>query len=58
VRAGLTSVLRSAREEQIADAYRNAYASGDEDESVGEASLRAGAAILAEQERATVDDAR
>jgi Arc/MetJ-type ribon-helix-helix transcriptional regulator len=58
VRAGLAAVLRNAREEQIADAYRKAYASDEEEERIGEAGLSVGAAILAGQERAGVEDAQ
>jgi Arc/MetJ-type ribon-helix-helix transcriptional regulator len=58
VRAGLVAVLRNAREEQIAEAYRKAYASGGEEERIGQAGLSVGAAILADQERAGVEDAR
>lgn len=51
VRAGLVRLLGDEREAQIAEAYRRAYASDPQDESIGEAGLQLGAAMLAEDER-------
>lgn len=57
MRAGLDRLLREEREAQIAEAYRRGYATddngadGDED-TVGEAGLRLGAALLAGEQPA------
>lgn len=51
MRAGLVRLLREERETQIAEAYRRAYATDSQEESVGEAGLRLGAAFLEDQER-------
>jgi Arc/MetJ-type ribon-helix-helix transcriptional regulator len=57
VRAGLVAVLRNEREEQIAEAYRKAYASSEEEALIGEAGLTAGAAILRDETPAAVEAA-
>lgn len=51
VRAGLVGLLREEREAQIAEAYRRAEATDPQEAWVGEAGLRLGAALLADQER-------
>lgn len=57
VRAGLASLLREEREAQIDASYRRAYCTGspEEEDRVGEAGLRLGAALLAGQELADAE---
>lgn len=55
VRAGVVQLLREEREVQIAEAYRRAYAAGPEEGSVGEAGLRLGAVLLADDEPSGVE---
>jgi Arc/MetJ-type ribon-helix-helix transcriptional regulator len=52
VRAGLGAVLREEREARIGDAYRRAYASQADDDSVGKAGQQLGAARLAGEDAA------